>query len=554
MRVVPLENEAINECWLSDKDRFSYEGLNSEERLLAADDQARRRAGVETDWQTALEHVVRRTRAACATSTAARQSARSRRRTRRSKSCISRRSSCAASAATTSISACARSDFSADARRATAAVPWLGMTDRRVRGARSRAGHRQLPAQGPSAARAAPAAVDQEGRAGLDSAFRRRRAADDACAQVDRRAVGACRGAGGDRRGRRARPPAAALRPTALAGRSSRRDDRARRSPRASRSGERKGIFLGNFAQQHPQAAQLHALAQSLAELTGAKLGFLTEAANSRRRLSRRRASRSDGGLNAQAMLGTPSRVVQGVPAAARRARARHRRIPPRRARRSAARNSSSRSRRSQHGARTTSMWCCRSAPFTETAGTFVNCEGRAQSVHRRGAAAGRDASGVEGAARARIDARACRASATTASKRCAASCRAGGHALARLSNATARRRSRGARRSRRRCASSASPTCRSTSPIRWCVALRRCRRRRDARAPRARVNASTLAALGLADGGAARVRQAGRRSDAEGRSSTTACPTAACASPPRTRSTSTLGPMFGADRRWRPC
>ena len=33
MRVLPRENEAINECWLSDKDRFSYEGLNSEQRL-----------------------------------------------------------------------------------------------------------------------------------------------------------------------------------------------------------------------------------------------------------------------------------------------------------------------------------------------------------------------------------------------------------------------------------------------------------------------------------------------------------------------------------------
>ena len=29
MRVLPLENEAVNECWISDKDRFSYEGLNS---------------------------------------------------------------------------------------------------------------------------------------------------------------------------------------------------------------------------------------------------------------------------------------------------------------------------------------------------------------------------------------------------------------------------------------------------------------------------------------------------------------------------------------------
>ena len=33
MRVLPLENEDINECWLSDKERFSYEGLNGADRL-----------------------------------------------------------------------------------------------------------------------------------------------------------------------------------------------------------------------------------------------------------------------------------------------------------------------------------------------------------------------------------------------------------------------------------------------------------------------------------------------------------------------------------------
>src|SRR5712672_2317791 len=33
MRVLPLDNDAINECWLSDKDRFSYEALNTPERL-----------------------------------------------------------------------------------------------------------------------------------------------------------------------------------------------------------------------------------------------------------------------------------------------------------------------------------------------------------------------------------------------------------------------------------------------------------------------------------------------------------------------------------------
>ncbi|HVL55671.1 MAG TPA: NADH-quinone oxidoreductase subunit NuoG, partial [Burkholderiaceae bacterium] len=55
VRVLPLETESINECWLSDRDRFSYEGLGSEDRLLAPmirqDGQWR-----EVDWQTALEY------------------------------------------------------------------------------------------------------------------------------------------------------------------------------------------------------------------------------------------------------------------------------------------------------------------------------------------------------------------------------------------------------------------------------------------------------------------------------------------------------------------
>ena len=55
-RVLPLENEAINECWLSDKDRFAYEGLNHESRLTAP----KIKHGGEwktVDWQTALEYV-----------------------------------------------------------------------------------------------------------------------------------------------------------------------------------------------------------------------------------------------------------------------------------------------------------------------------------------------------------------------------------------------------------------------------------------------------------------------------------------------------------------
>ncbi|PSJ16761.1 NADH-quinone oxidoreductase subunit NuoG [Nitrosomonas supralitoralis] len=54
MRVLPRENEEINECWLSDKDRFSYEGLNSEDRLIHP---MIKRNGewFECDWQEALE-------------------------------------------------------------------------------------------------------------------------------------------------------------------------------------------------------------------------------------------------------------------------------------------------------------------------------------------------------------------------------------------------------------------------------------------------------------------------------------------------------------------
>ena len=56
MRVVPLENETVNECWIADRDRFSYEALNGPERLTAP---MLKQGGVwkEVDWQTALEYV-----------------------------------------------------------------------------------------------------------------------------------------------------------------------------------------------------------------------------------------------------------------------------------------------------------------------------------------------------------------------------------------------------------------------------------------------------------------------------------------------------------------
>ena len=63
IRVVPRENEAINEVWLSDRDRFSYEGVDSEDRLttpmIKRDGQWQ-----VADWDSALQLVADKFKAA----------------------------------------------------------------------------------------------------------------------------------------------------------------------------------------------------------------------------------------------------------------------------------------------------------------------------------------------------------------------------------------------------------------------------------------------------------------------------------------------------------
>ena len=56
MRVVPRDNEEVNESWISDRDRFSYEGVYGEDRLQSP---MLKRDGewIETDWSTALQAV-----------------------------------------------------------------------------------------------------------------------------------------------------------------------------------------------------------------------------------------------------------------------------------------------------------------------------------------------------------------------------------------------------------------------------------------------------------------------------------------------------------------
>ncbi|HIO91457.1 MAG TPA: NADH-quinone oxidoreductase subunit G [Leucothrix mucor] len=62
VRTVSRENEAVNDCWISDRDRFSYEGLNAEDRLhkpMIKQDGVWR----EIEWAVALEAVAERIKA-----------------------------------------------------------------------------------------------------------------------------------------------------------------------------------------------------------------------------------------------------------------------------------------------------------------------------------------------------------------------------------------------------------------------------------------------------------------------------------------------------------
>jgi NADH-quinone oxidoreductase subunit G len=158
-------------------------------------------------------------------------------------------------------------------------------------------------------------------------------------------------------------------------------DDSSRAIAASLASGKSVGILLGNFAEQHPQATELQSLAQILSGLLSARFGFIGEAANSVGGYVANCVPTGKG-LNAGAMLGldrTAARkayVLVGVepdldcqdPVKARAALAAADFVVALTPFRSAVADHAD--------------LILPSAPFTETSGTFVNCEGRAQSFN----------------------------------------------------------------------------------------------------------------------------------------------------------------------------
>jgi NADH-quinone oxidoreductase subunit G len=366
LRVVPLENEELNECWLSDRDRFSYEGLNSGDRLTRP---MLRQGGNwrEVEWEEALNFV-----ASALNETRSRPGANS------VGALVSPTSTLEEMFLLGQLTRglgsdhidfrLRQTDFSADATRAGA--PWLGMPvaalnrlDRVLLvGSFLRKDHplmavRLRDAVAHGCQLSVLHAVDDDPL--MSVAHRAIIAPSNWVLQLAQIAAAVAQIKG--------RPAPADVKP----------GETAQHIAESLCSGAHGAILLGNAAIQHPQAAAMGAWAQWIADATGASVGVLGESANSvggylvgARPLH--------GGLNARTMLEQPRPALMlwncepeydtADPALAARAIAAAECVISF----SAFRN----------GAMEYAHALLPIVPFAETAGTFVNTEGRVQSFN----------------------------------------------------------------------------------------------------------------------------------------------------------------------------
>ncbi|MDK9702672.1 MAG: NADH-quinone oxidoreductase subunit NuoG [Sulfuritalea sp.] len=298
MRVLPLENEDINECWLTDKERFSYQGLNSSERLTRP---MVKQGGEwkEVDWNVALDYASHALRDVAKTHGGAAIGGLVSPHATLEEMYLAQKLLRGLGSENIDFRL-RQSDFSADGHRR--GTPWLGMRiadigrlDRvLVVGSFLRKDH-PLIAQRlrQSAKRGAQISVLHSADDDLLIKLQARAIAAPSqlpavLAQVVK-AVCVLKGVTAD---------------AALAGVTVSAEAQAIAQSLAS--GSNSGILLGNFAQQHPQAATLQALGRQLAATLGGSFGFLGEAANSVGGYVAKAVpgiSNGNAGLNAAAML-----------------------------------------------------------------------------------------------------------------------------------------------------------------------------------------------------------------------------------------------------------
>ena len=362
MRVVPLENDAVNECWIADRDRFSYEAVNGEDRLTAP----MLKQGGEwktVDWQTALEYVANGLKQVKADHGAAAIGLLASPHSTLEE--LSLAGALVRGLGSQNIDARLRhADFSNVA--APGAARWLGLpiaalsTLQRVLvvGSNLRKDHplfaqriRQAARKGGQVnalnARAQDWAMPLHQEVFADSAMWVSALAGIAVAVAQEAGVQA--------------PVAAEV------------TEAARVVAKSLLGGEHKAILLGNAAAHHEKAASLLSLANWIGQQTGASVGYLTEAANTVG-AQLVRALPEQGGMDAGRMLGGALKaalLLNTEPAFDSAA--------------------------GEAGLASASMVVTLSpfkanldisdvllpiAPFTETSGSFVNAEGRLQGFH----------------------------------------------------------------------------------------------------------------------------------------------------------------------------
>lgn len=368
MRVLPRENEDVNECWISDKERFSYQSLNSEDRLTKP---MVKQGGEwrEVDWNVALDYVahglkdVARDHGGDSLAALASQGA-----TLEELYLLGK---VMKGLGSKNVDFRPRqSDFGTDSKRAGA--PWLGMKLGEIQnldaafvvGSFLRKDH-------PLIAQRLRQAAKKFTKVSLLSV-----GGDDQRIDFDTRitvapasmvtVLGKITKAAAELKGVAAPVGLESLEPC----------DACRKIAQNLIEGEKRAIFLGNAATQSPDATQLHAIAHELSRLTGAKLGFLGEGANT---VGAHLAWALPNGANARQMFETPRKAYvllglepefdcgnpQLVIGALKQASL-------------VVYMSAFKHRPALEYADV----MLPIAPFTETSGTFINTEGRAQSFH----------------------------------------------------------------------------------------------------------------------------------------------------------------------------
>ncbi|MBI2306428.1 MAG: NADH-quinone oxidoreductase subunit G [Rhodocyclales bacterium] len=367
MRVLPRENDEVNECWISDKDRFSYEALNSDARLqkpmIRVDGQLR-----EVEWNVALDYVahglndiVKQHGPSALGALASPHSTLEE---------LALLKKVVAGLGSKNIDfRLRRRDFSVDGK--LAGRPWLGMKLAEIKNLDAALVIGSfLRKEQPLIAQRLRQAAKKHTKVSLVTV-----GGDDQLIKLQQNVVvspadlvlfvGAIVKAAAQAKGVAVPAGIETIEPC----------DRSKAIAASLIDGEKCAIFLGNVAEQHPQAALLQALAQELAKLTGASFGFLGEAANSVGGYVAG-ALPGAGGLNAYEMLAQPRQAYVVLGAELDRD----------------AHNAQLAAAALKQAALTVVLTPFKDGavadyadallpitPFTETSGTFINTEGRVQ-------------------------------------------------------------------------------------------------------------------------------------------------------------------------------